>query len=119
MVGAGALVAGLLGEDIVGVRDQAGLGHGPLVRGEEQDVRAGGVHLVRLARVDGLLLHRLDLQRVQLLVEHLAPARAALATEPLLVTAQHTFIPRSQHPRKQRVRPNEMCGMHAATQDAC
>ena len=70
-----ALVAGLLGEHVVGVGDQAGLGHGPLVRGEQQDVRAGGVHLVRLARVDGLLLHRLDLQRVQLLVEHLAPAR--------------------------------------------
>ena len=41
--------------------------HRPLVGGEQQDVGAGGVHLVRLARVDGLLLHRLDLKRVQLL----------------------------------------------------
>ena len=46
--------------------------HTPLVRGKEQDVRAGGVHLVRLARVDRLLLHRLHLERVQLLVKHLA-----------------------------------------------
>mmetsp|Transcript_9904 Transcript_9904/g.16651 ORF Transcript_9904/g.16651 Transcript_9904/m.16651 type:complete len:467 (+) Transcript_9904:1679-3079(+) len=51
---------------------KAGLGDVPLVLGEEQDVGAAGVHLVRLARVDRLLLHRLDLQRVQLHVEHLA-----------------------------------------------
>jgi len=57
---------------VLGVVQQRGLGDVPLVRREEHHVRAGGVHLVRLARVDGLLLHRLDLQRVQLLVEDLA-----------------------------------------------
>ena len=41
------------------------------VGGEEEDVGAGGVHLVGLAGVDGLLLHVLDLEGVQLLVEHL------------------------------------------------
>ena len=50
-----------------------GLGHGPSVSGKEQNVRAGRVHFVRLARVDGLLLHSLNLQRIQLLVEDLAP----------------------------------------------
>ena len=67
------LLGSLLVEDIVGVRHQAGLGHLPTVGREEQDVGAGGVHLVGLARVDGLLLHSFDFQSVQLLVEHLTP----------------------------------------------
>mmetsp|Transcript_12178 Transcript_12178/g.50989 ORF Transcript_12178/g.50989 Transcript_12178/m.50989 type:complete len:398 (+) Transcript_12178:2351-3544(+) len=66
------LVRGLLVERVLGVARQRGLGHGPLVRREQKDVRARRVHLVRLARVDGFLLHRLNLQRVQLLVKHLA-----------------------------------------------
>jgi len=66
------LVGGFLVERVVLVCHQAGLGHGPLERRKQEDVGAGGVHLVRFARVDGLLLHRLDLQGVQLLVEHLA-----------------------------------------------
>mmetsp|Transcript_35223 Transcript_35223/g.88355 ORF Transcript_35223/g.88355 Transcript_35223/m.88355 type:complete len:558 (+) Transcript_35223:1414-3087(+) len=66
------LVARLLVKDVVLIRHEAGLGHAPLVRRKQQDVRAGRVHLVAFARVDGLLLHRLDLQRVQLLVKHLA-----------------------------------------------
>jgi hypothetical protein len=49
----------------------------PPVGCEEEDVRAGRVHLVRLAWMNGLLLHRLDLQRVQLLVKHLAPVAVA------------------------------------------
>mmetsp|Transcript_35305 Transcript_35305/g.88749 ORF Transcript_35305/g.88749 Transcript_35305/m.88749 type:complete len:781 (-) Transcript_35305:276-2618(-) len=57
---------------VLHLRDEGRLGHGPLVRGEQQNVGARAVHLVRLARVDGFLLHRLDLQRVQLLVKHLA-----------------------------------------------
>mmetsp|Transcript_51851 Transcript_51851/g.121766 ORF Transcript_51851/g.121766 Transcript_51851/m.121766 type:complete len:1251 (+) Transcript_51851:175-3927(+) len=59
-------------ELVVGVGEERGLGNGPLVGGEEQHVRARRVHLVALARVDRFLLHRLDLQRVQLLVQHLA-----------------------------------------------
>lgn len=53
-----------------------GLRHGPSVGSEEQDVCAGGVHLVGLARVDGLLLHSLDLKRIQLLVKDLAPVQS-------------------------------------------
>ncbi len=69
------LVAGLLVHHVIGVGHQAGLGHLPLVGCEQQDVCTGGVHLVRLPRMDGLLLHRLDLESVQLLVKDLA-ARA-------------------------------------------
>lgn len=61
------LVGGLLVEHVVGLGHEGGLGHGPLVRREQQDVGAAAVHLVRLTRVDGLLLHRLNLQRIQLL----------------------------------------------------
>jgi hypothetical protein len=43
----------------------------PLVRGEEQNVGARRVHLVRLARADRLLLDRFNFERVQLLIEHL------------------------------------------------
>eukprot|EP00964_Phaeocystis_antarctica_P078146 scaffold48598_cov65-Phaeocystis_antarctica.AAC.1 len=57
---------------VLGLGEQRGLGDLPLVRGEEQNVGAARVHLVRLARVDGLLLHGLDLERVELLVENLA-----------------------------------------------
>ena len=53
------------------VGQERGPGDVPLVRREEQDVGAGTVHLVGLAGMDGLLLHRLNLQGVQLLVKHL------------------------------------------------
>mmetsp|Transcript_67280 Transcript_67280/g.140139 ORF Transcript_67280/g.140139 Transcript_67280/m.140139 type:complete len:747 (+) Transcript_67280:1153-3393(+) len=59
-------------ELVVGVGEQRGLGHLPLVCREQQHVRARAVHLVALAGVDGLLLHRLDLQGVQLLIQNLA-----------------------------------------------
>lgn len=53
-------------EAVLGLREQRGLGHRPLVAREEQHVGAGAVHLVALARVDRLLLHHLDLQGVEL-----------------------------------------------------
>lgn len=56
---------------VLGVVQKGGLGDGPLVGREEEGVGTGGVHLVRLAGVDGLLLDVLDVQGVQLLVEHL------------------------------------------------
>mmetsp|Transcript_19228 Transcript_19228/g.59304 ORF Transcript_19228/g.59304 Transcript_19228/m.59304 type:complete len:391 (-) Transcript_19228:3185-4357(-) len=59
-------------EGVLGVVQQGRLRDLPLVRRKQQDVRARGVHLVTLARVDGLLLHVLDLEGVELLVEHLA-----------------------------------------------
>jgi hypothetical protein len=43
----------------------------PLVAGEEKDIRRRRVHLVRLSRVDRLLLDRLDLQRLHLLIKDL------------------------------------------------
>ena len=39
--------------------------------GEQQDVSTRTVHLVRLSGMDGLLLHSLDTQSLQLLVENL------------------------------------------------
>ena len=65
------LLRGRIVHDVLGVGEQARLAHVPLVGGEDEHVGARRVHLVRLARMDGLLLHRLDLERVQLLVEHL------------------------------------------------
>ena len=59
-------------ERVLVVVQQRGLGDLPLVRREEEHVGARGVHLVRLARVDRLLLHVLHLQGVELLVEDLA-----------------------------------------------
>jgi hypothetical protein len=43
----------------------------PLVRGEKKDVGARGVHLVTLSRMNGLLLHSLDLKGLQFLIEDL------------------------------------------------
>mmetsp|Transcript_62206 Transcript_62206/g.196851 ORF Transcript_62206/g.196851 Transcript_62206/m.196851 type:complete len:1067 (-) Transcript_62206:4174-7374(-) len=57
---------------LAAVGHEAGLGDLPLVCGKKEDICAGGVHLIALARVDRLLLDRLDLERIQLLVEHLA-----------------------------------------------
>ena len=54
---------------ITDTHQEGRLGDVPLVRREQQDVGAGRVHLVTLARVDGLLLHRLDVERVELLVK--------------------------------------------------
>ncbi len=42
-----------------------------LVCGEQEDICARRVHLVTLTRVDGLLLHRFDLEGFKLLVENL------------------------------------------------
>mmetsp|Transcript_27245 Transcript_27245/g.46261 ORF Transcript_27245/g.46261 Transcript_27245/m.46261 type:complete len:283 (+) Transcript_27245:2730-3578(+) len=64
--GGGALVV------VFGVGQKGRGGHLPLVGGEEEDVGARRVHFVGLARVDGLFLDGLDLQRVQFLVEDLA-----------------------------------------------
>lgn len=46
-------------------------GHVPFVRGEEQDVGARRVHLVGFTRMNRLFLDSLDLQRLELLIEHL------------------------------------------------
>lgn len=56
---------------VLGVVQQRGLGDGPLVRREQEGIGTRRVHLVRLAGVDSLLLNVLDVQGVQLLVEHL------------------------------------------------
>ena len=57
---------------VIGLRQAPGLGDRPSVGCKQQDVCTGGVHLVGLARVDGLLLHSLNLQGIQLLVKYLA-----------------------------------------------
>lgn len=56
---------------VLGVSKQRGARDVPLVGGEEEDVSAGGVHLVGLPGMDSLLLYRLNLQSIQLLVKHL------------------------------------------------
>ena len=58
-------------DDVFGVEEQRRPRHVPLVAGEEEDVGAGAVHLVRLPRMDRFLLDRLDAERHELLVEHL------------------------------------------------
>ena len=56
---------------VLRVMQQTRLRHWPLVRREQDKVGTTAIHLVGFARVDRLLLHALDLQRIQLLVEHL------------------------------------------------
>jgi len=46
----------------------------PLVRSKQQNVGTRAVHLVRLAWMNRLLLHRLNAQRIQLLIKHLPTA---------------------------------------------
>jgi hypothetical protein len=58
-------------EDVLVVVEERRAGDLPLVGREEEDVRGGRVHLVRLSRVDRLLLNRLDLEGLELLVEDL------------------------------------------------
>mmetsp|Transcript_59082 Transcript_59082/g.126986 ORF Transcript_59082/g.126986 Transcript_59082/m.126986 type:complete len:443 (-) Transcript_59082:1525-2853(-) len=58
-------------EAVLGFCKERGFGDGPLVGGEEKHIRARGVHLVGLPRVDRLFLHHLDLQSVQLQIEDL------------------------------------------------
>mmetsp|Transcript_46858 Transcript_46858/g.74594 ORF Transcript_46858/g.74594 Transcript_46858/m.74594 type:complete len:250 (+) Transcript_46858:1874-2623(+) len=58
-------------ETILGLGEQRWLGHGPLVGSEEQHIRAAGVHLVTLARVNRFLLHHLNLQRIQFQIKDL------------------------------------------------
>mmetsp|Transcript_10676 Transcript_10676/g.30496 ORF Transcript_10676/g.30496 Transcript_10676/m.30496 type:complete len:593 (+) Transcript_10676:6123-7901(+) len=65
LVGGAAIVI------VLGVMKQTWLGHRPLVGSEQDQIGAAAVHLVRLSGVDRLLLHRLDLQSVQLLIEDL------------------------------------------------
>ena len=65
----------LLRELVLVVVQQRRLAGRPAVRRRQQNVRRRGVHLVRLARVDRQLLHALDRQIVQLLVEHLTQIR--------------------------------------------
>ena len=50
----------------------------PLGGGEEEDVGARAVHLVRLSRMDRLLLNSLDSDGVQLLIEHLQTQETSL-----------------------------------------
>ena len=57
--------------DRPGVSKERRFGDVPLVGGEEEDVSAGAVHLVGLPWMNGLLLHRFNLQGIQLLVKHL------------------------------------------------
>mmetsp|Transcript_39335 Transcript_39335/g.83813 ORF Transcript_39335/g.83813 Transcript_39335/m.83813 type:complete len:1257 (-) Transcript_39335:3240-7010(-) len=59
-------------ETILGLGQQGRLGDSPLVGGEEQDVGTRGIHLVGLSGMDRLLLHHLDLEGIQLEIEHLA-----------------------------------------------
>lgn len=73
------LVARLLVKQVILVCHQGGLGHGPLVGSEQQDVCTGGVHLVGLPGMNGLLLDSLNLQGVQLLVKDLASVGKARA----------------------------------------
>lgn len=65
------LVARRAVEHVLGVRQERRARHVPLVRREEEDVGARRVHLVRFSRVDRLLLHRLDRETLELLVENL------------------------------------------------
>eukprot|EP01137_Pigoraptor_chileana_P034037 Opistho-2@25960 len=57
---------------VLGVGEERRFGHVPLVCRKEENVGTRRVHLVRLARVDRLLLHRLNLERIELLVKYLA-----------------------------------------------
>ena len=52
------LLSGRVVHHIARVGQQGRAGHVPLVRGEEEDVGAGRVHLVRFTRMDRFLLHR-------------------------------------------------------------
>ena len=54
------------------ISDERRPGDVPLVGQEQEDICARRAHLVTLTRVNGLLLDSLDLQRLELLVEHLA-----------------------------------------------
>ena len=65
------LLSGRVVHHIARVGQQGRAGHVPLVRGEEEDVGAGRVHLVRFTRMDRFLLHRFNLQSVQLLIKDL------------------------------------------------
>ena len=56
----------------LGVGEQRRTRDVPLGGGEEQDVGARAVHLVRLTRMNRFLLHRLDADSVELLVKHLS-----------------------------------------------
>ena len=58
-------------DDVLGVEENRWSCDIPLVAGKEENVGARTVHLVRLSRMDRFLLHRLDAERLQLLVKHL------------------------------------------------
>mmetsp|Transcript_98960 Transcript_98960/g.262867 ORF Transcript_98960/g.262867 Transcript_98960/m.262867 type:complete len:658 (-) Transcript_98960:4864-6837(-) len=58
-------------ETILCLREQGRLRHGPLVGCKQQDICTRGVHLVGLSRVDRLLLHHLNLQRIELQIKDL------------------------------------------------
>mmetsp|Transcript_54704 Transcript_54704/g.90735 ORF Transcript_54704/g.90735 Transcript_54704/m.90735 type:complete len:212 (+) Transcript_54704:270-905(+) len=46
--------------------------HLPFIRRKQQDIRTRTVHLVRFTRMNRLFLHRLNLERIQLAIKHLA-----------------------------------------------
>mmetsp|Transcript_94895 Transcript_94895/g.290283 ORF Transcript_94895/g.290283 Transcript_94895/m.290283 type:complete len:372 (+) Transcript_94895:2060-3175(+) len=95
-------------ESILRLRQQRWFGHGPFVRRKEEDVRARRIHLVRLPGVDRLLLHHLDLQRVELEVEDLAQVHDDALVD---------FLPQvSPEDLDQR---NLQCGDLAVHENAC
>lgn len=56
----------------LGVVEKRRLGNIPLVGSKQQYIRTRRVHFVGFTRVDGLLLHCLDLEGIQFLIEDLA-----------------------------------------------
>mmetsp|Transcript_18308 Transcript_18308/g.41869 ORF Transcript_18308/g.41869 Transcript_18308/m.41869 type:complete len:304 (+) Transcript_18308:1557-2468(+) len=56
---------------ILGVVQETGPGRLPLVGGEQDQIGTGTVHLVGFSGVDGLLLHALDFEGIQFLIEDL------------------------------------------------
>ena len=62
----------LLIKRVVRLPHQRRLTDRPFVRSEQQDIRTRAIHLVRLSRVDRLLLNGFNLQRIEFLIEDVA-----------------------------------------------
>jgi hypothetical protein len=56
---------------VLRVVKKAWLRHWPFVRSEQHKVGTTAIHLVRLSRMNRLLLDTFNFQRIQLLIEHL------------------------------------------------
>ena len=65
------LVSRCLAHVVLGVVEQAGCANTPLVTGEQKDIGARRVHLVTLSGMDSFLLHGLDAESLELLIEDL------------------------------------------------